>query len=108
MKIECRYGQVYYTDLHPGEMIPDGCGNYIELTEHDIDEYGRLKNNIKLTNSLANEYYDDLSKKFEQETNEQMQYLFKTALALSAFSTAYKNTLKKKENKNVQQTKNKN
>jgi hypothetical protein len=105
MKIETRYGQIYYTDLHPGEMIPDGCGGSIILTKKDIDEYGRLKNNITLSNS-CNEYYDNLSKKIEEETNEDVLYLMKMSLTLSAFNTAYENFIKKKEGKqNGSQTK---
>ena len=28
MKLEYRYGQVYYSDLHPGDMIPNGTGAF--------------------------------------------------------------------------------
>ena len=43
MRLEYRYGQIYYTDLHPGDMIPMTDGNYIILTEKDIDANGNLK-----------------------------------------------------------------
>ena len=43
MKLEYRYGQVYYTDLHPGDMISVASGNYMILTENDIDGNGNLK-----------------------------------------------------------------
>lgn len=96
MKIECKYGQVYYTDLHPGEKIPNGTGGFIELTSDDIDEYGRLKNNIKLSNEIVNEYYDDLTKKFEQE-DEETRYLIQISLAVMAFNTALTNLREKKK-----------
>jgi len=46
MKLEYRYGQVYYTDLHPGDIISMANNNYKVLTENDIDENGELKQNI--------------------------------------------------------------
>ncbi len=53
MKLEYRYGQVYYTDLHPGDMIPVTADNYIVLTENDIDENGNLKQPLtQVSNSL--------------------------------------------------------
>lgn len=53
MKLEYRYGQVYYTDLHPGDMISMANGNYIVLTENDIDENGNLKQSLnQISNSL--------------------------------------------------------
>ena len=54
MKLEYRYGQVYYTDLHVGDMLPTADGNYIILTEKDIDEKGCLKQNqLIYTNSIS-------------------------------------------------------
>jgi len=53
MKLEYRYGQVYYTDLHPGDMITVSDGNYRVLTENDIDENGNLKQPLtQISNSL--------------------------------------------------------
>lgn len=51
MRLEYRYGQIYYTDLHPGDMIPTAGGNYIVLTENDIDENGNL-HSTQVSNSL--------------------------------------------------------
>lgn len=51
MKLEYRYGQVYYTDLHPGDMISTSGGNYIILTEKDIDENGNLKQPLNQVSS---------------------------------------------------------
>ncbi len=55
MKLEYRYGQAYYSDLHPGDMIPNGTGDYIIITEKDIDENGCLKSNTKISNTLNTE-----------------------------------------------------
>lgn len=53
MRLEYRYDQVYYTDLHPGDMIPVTVDNYIVLTENDIDENGNLKQPLsQVSNSL--------------------------------------------------------
>lgn len=53
MRLEYRYGQVYYTDLHPGDMISVASGNYMVLTKNDIDENGNLKQPLtKISNSL--------------------------------------------------------
>ena len=52
MRLEYRYGQVYYADLHPGDMIPNGTGDYTIVTEKDIDENGCLKSNTKISNTL--------------------------------------------------------
>ena len=52
MKLEYRYGQVFYSDLHPGDMIPTGCGDYRILTEKDIDENGYLNIKQEVSNTL--------------------------------------------------------
>jgi len=53
MKLEYKYGQVYYTDLHPGDMISVADGDYIVLTEKDIDENGHLKQSLnQISNNL--------------------------------------------------------
>lgn len=53
MRLEYRYGQIYYTDLHPGDMITVSDGNYRVLTENDIDENGNLKQSLQqISNSL--------------------------------------------------------
>ena len=58
MRLEYRYGQVYYTDLHPGDMIPMADGNYVVLTENDIDENGNLKQPLQqVSNNL--DFNDD-------------------------------------------------
>ena len=53
MKLEYKYGQAYWVDLKPGDMIPTYCGDIITLTENDIDENGMLKNNIIVTNKIT-------------------------------------------------------
>lgn len=53
MKLEYSYGQIYYTDLHPGDMISVAGGNYVVLTENDIDENGELKQPLQqISNNL--------------------------------------------------------
>lgn len=52
MRLEYRYGQIYYTDLHPGDIISITDGNYVVLTEKDIDENGNLKQSLQYTNNL--------------------------------------------------------
>ena len=52
MRLEYKYGQIYYTDLHPGDMISVAGGDYIVLTEKDIDDNGQLKNNLQVSNTL--------------------------------------------------------
>lgn len=53
MILEYRYGQVYYTDLHPGDMISVTSGNYIVLTKNDIDKNGNLKQPLtQISNNL--------------------------------------------------------
>ncbi len=68
MKLEYRYGQVFWSDLHPGDMISNGCGDYIILTEQDIDENGYLKNNQSINNSLKTSLYE-VSKNYEFKEN---------------------------------------
>lgn len=53
MKLEYRYGQIYYTDLHPGDMISISGGIHIVLIENDIDEKGCLKQPLqRISNNL--------------------------------------------------------
>ena len=52
MKLEYKYGQVFWADLHPGDMIPVGSDNYRILTEEDIDENGYLNIKQEVTNTL--------------------------------------------------------
>lgn len=53
MRLEYRYGQIYYTDLHPGDMISVTNGNYMVLTGNDIDENGNLKQSLQqISNNL--------------------------------------------------------
>jgi len=55
MKLKYEYGQAYYTDLHPGDIISIPGGNYKVLTEDDIDENGNLKQPLReISNSLLN------------------------------------------------------
>ena len=54
MKLEYRYGQTYFTDLHPGDMIPTWGGDYRIITAEDIDENGCLKTTITISNKLDN------------------------------------------------------
>lgn len=69
MKLEYRYGQAYWTDLHPGDIIPDGCGNYKTLTEEDIDEYGRLKVINTVSSVLEDDGMEEIRRKIEEETD---------------------------------------
>lgn len=52
MKLEYQYGKVYFTDLHPGDMIPTWGGDYRIISAEDIDENGRLKTNITVSNKI--------------------------------------------------------
>ena len=52
MKLEYRYGQTYFTDLHPGDMIPTCGGEYRIISAKDIDENGCLKTNTTISNKL--------------------------------------------------------
>lgn len=52
MKLEYRYGQVYLTDLHPGDIIPTWDGDYRIISVEDIDENGRLKTNTTIFNKI--------------------------------------------------------
>lgn len=54
MKLEYRYGQTYFTDSHPGDMVPTWGGDYRIITDEDIDENGCLKTNITISNKLDN------------------------------------------------------
>ncbi len=60
MRLEYRYGQIYYSDLHPGDIISVADSNYIVLTENDIDENGNLKQPL---NQISNNL------KFNEERN---------------------------------------
>ena len=53
MRLEYKYGQVFLADLHPGDMIPAGCGDYRILTEKDIDENGYLNIKQEVSNTLS-------------------------------------------------------
>lgn len=53
MKLEYRYGQTYFTDLHPGDMIPTWGGDYRIITAEDIDENGCLKINTTISNKIG-------------------------------------------------------
>lgn len=58
MRLEYRYGQIYYTDLHSGDIISVADGNYVVLTENDIDENGNLKQPLQqVSNNL--DFNDD-------------------------------------------------
>ena len=53
MRLEYRYGQIYYSDLHPGDIISVANDSYIVLTENDIDENGNLKQPLQqISNNL--------------------------------------------------------
>lgn len=54
MKLEYKYGEAYFTDLHPGDMIPTWGGDYRIIYAEDIDENGCLKTNITISNKLDN------------------------------------------------------
>lgn len=52
MKLEYQYGKVYFTDLHPGDIIPTWSGDYKIVNVEDIDVNGRLKTNITVSNKI--------------------------------------------------------
>ena len=54
MRLEYKFGEIIFCDLHPGDMIPDGCGGFKTLNEKDIDENGYLNYKQEVTNSLNN------------------------------------------------------
>lgn len=54
MRLEYRYEQSYLTDLHPGDLIPDGHGNYRTVTKEEIDENGNLKSNLSYSTNINN------------------------------------------------------
>ena len=94
MKLEYRYGQAYWTDLHPGDVLPDGCGNYKTLTEEDIDEYGRLKviNTVSsvLEDNLEDDWTKEMRRKIEEETDPKLLYSLRVLLGLYALSEEFK------------------
>ena len=52
MKLEYRYGQTYFTDLHPGDMLPTCDEEYRIISSKDIDENGCLKTNSTISNKI--------------------------------------------------------
>ena len=50
MRLEYKYGQTYFTDLHIGDMIPTWGGEYRIISAKDIDENGCLKTNTTISN----------------------------------------------------------
>ena len=90
MKLEYRYGQAYWTDLHPGDIIPDGCGNYKTLTEEDIDEYGRLKVINTVSSVLEDDGMEEIRRKIEEETDPKLLYSIRVLLGLYALSEEFK------------------
>ena len=60
MKLEYRYGQTYFTDLHPGDMIPTCGGEYITISPEDIDGNGCLTTNLTISNEIKNPLYNNL------------------------------------------------
>lgn len=92
MKLEYRYGQAYWTDLHPGDIIPDGCGNYKTLTEEDIDEYGRLKaiNTVSSVLESEDDWIKETRRKIEEETDPKLLYSLRVLLGLYALSEEFK------------------
>ena len=61
MKLEYRYGQTYFTDLHIGDMIPTCCEDYRIIRDKDIDENGSLKTNTTISNKIKNPLYNSLT-----------------------------------------------
>lgn len=51
MRLEYKYGQCYWIDLKPGDIIPTSANDFVVLKENDI-ENGMLKNNITISNSI--------------------------------------------------------
>ena len=52
MRLEYRYGQVYLTDLHTGDIIPTCGGDYRIISVEDIDANGCLKTSITISNKV--------------------------------------------------------
>ncbi len=52
MRLEYKYGQAYLTNLHPGVLIPAGCGNYRAVKQEEIDENGNLKCNLSYSTNI--------------------------------------------------------
>ena len=69
MKLEDKYGQTYFTDLHPGDMIPTCDGDY-------IDENGSLKTNLTISNKIKDPLYNSLT------INCEYVYLYQTSMDL--------------------------
>ena len=55
MKLEYRYGQTYFNDLHLGDMITTCGGEYRIVSSEDIDKNGYLKTNTTISIKLHNE-----------------------------------------------------
>lgn len=60
MKLEYKYGQTYFTDLHPGDIIPTCGGEYRIISAEDIDGNGCLKTNMTISNEIKNPLYNNL------------------------------------------------
>lgn len=76
MKLEYKYGQTYFTDLHSGDMIPTWCGDYRIISAEDIDENGCLKTNSTISNEIKNPLYNNL------EIDCEYIYLYQTSMDL--------------------------
>ena len=61
MKLEYRYGQTYFNDLHPGDMIPTCSEDYRIIMDKDIDENGSLKTNLTISNEIKKPLYNSLT-----------------------------------------------
>ena len=61
MRLEYKYGQTYFTDLHQGDMIPTCGEDYIIISDKDIDENGSLKTNTTISNKIKNPLYNSLT-----------------------------------------------
>ena len=94
MKIINKYNQIYWVDLHPGDKIQIETGEYVTLNKDDIDEYGRLKIDAKLSPEMeANDLYiESLRKRLNGDINKDPEFIFFRMLAsMSATFTEYEN-----------------
>lgn len=54
MKLEYKYGQTYFTNLHIGDIVPISDKEYKVIVAEDIDEKGCLKTNTTISTKIHN------------------------------------------------------
>lgn len=94
MQIINKYNQIYWVDLHPGDKIQIETGEYITLNKDDIDEYGRLKIDAKLSPEMeANDLYiESIRKRLNLDVNNNPEFVvFRMLASMNAAFTEYEN-----------------